>query len=451
MAGIAVARETGASCVNPWTSSAQFSLPPLLIDQVIGQDRACRLVRLAASQRRFLLIVGEPGTGKSLLGRAVAELLGPPPDTAVAVRANPKSPMRPELSIGPRTAIEAEFQRDQQQLRDTSLVFHYIWLLSGFGSLLCATWMALRDRSFAYFLAAAASLAFLWQYRRAYRPRLAQPLLKTLLNPDPMQAPFIDATGLSEGALFGDVRHDPYQSGGYETAPHLLVEAGAVHRAHGGVLYIDEIGSLSADAQRMLLTAIQDRELSITGRQGGSSGTLIATGPVPCDFVLVAACNPEDLPSLSPALRSRFLGFGYEVLTASSIRDGASSREGIARFVAQEVARDGRIPHFSRGAIDVIIEEAKRRAGDEAYLTLRLRELGGLVRAAGDLAKGKDLVQAQDVQAALDLALPIEVQLARAPHSKPRLKPNLKVSIRRERKSGFRVEQKQKRLRDIRV
>ena len=48
-------------------------------------------------------------------------------------------------------------------------------------------------------------------------------------------APFVDATGLHAGALLGDVRHDPYQSGGVETPPHHLVEAGAIHRAHTGV------------------------------------------------------------------------------------------------------------------------------------------------------------------------------------------------------------------------
>ena len=38
--------------------------------------------------------------------------------------------------------------------------------------------------------------------------------------------------------------------------------------------------------------------------------------------------------------------------------------------------------------INEIIEEAKRRAGKHGKLTLRLRELGGLIRAAGDIALG---------------------------------------------------------------
>lgn len=95
--------------------------------------------------------------------------------------------------------------------------------------------------------------------------------------------PFVDATGAQAGGLLGDVRQDPFQSGGYESEPAGRVDPGAVHRAHGGVLFIDEITSLSLESQQPLLTALQERELAITGRHGGSSGAMVMTEPVPCD------------------------------------------------------------------------------------------------------------------------------------------------------------------------
>ena len=49
-------------------------------------------------------------------------------------------------------------------------------------------------------------------------------------------APFMDATGSHAGALLGDVRHDPYQSGGLGTPAHERVEAGMIHKANRGVL-----------------------------------------------------------------------------------------------------------------------------------------------------------------------------------------------------------------------
>ncbi len=397
--------------MKDFQTTAELSLPEALIDQVIGQERAVAIARLAASQRRFLLLVGEPGTGKSLIGRAVAALLPTPEDYAVAALANPDDPTRPEIIVRSRQGMGELIQRCSREARDATYSLQFILALGAVASVIVGFWLAMRDRSFGYFLAALIAIAWLWLYRRTRTPDARRSLPKILASTAENQAPFIDATGLSEGALFGDVRHDPYQSGGFESPPHLLVEAGAVHRAHGGVLYIDEIGALSAESQRLLLTAIQEKKLPITGRQGGSSGTLVSTGPVPCDFVLIAACNPEDLSTLTPALRSRFLGYGYEVLTATSMPDSEAIRGALARFVAQEVTKDGRIPHFSRAAVDALIAVARLRAEQSGEVTLRLRELGGLVRTAGDLARGAAVVEAEHVHAALDFAVSIEEQI----------------------------------------
>ena len=77
-------------------------------------------------------------------------------------------------------------------------------------------------------------------------------------------APFNDATGSHAGALLGDVRHDPFQSGGLGTPPHERVEAGLIHKSNLGVLYSDEIGTLEMRTQQKLLTAMQEGKLQIT-------------------------------------------------------------------------------------------------------------------------------------------------------------------------------------------
>jgi Lon-like ATP-dependent protease len=50
------------------------------------------------------------------------------------------------------------------------------------------------------------------------------------------------------------------------------------------------------------------------------------------------------------------------------------------------VVKDKKIPHFAKDAVDYIIEEARRRANRKGHLSLMFRDLGGLVRAAGDVA-----------------------------------------------------------------
>ena len=97
-----------------------------------------------------------------------------------------------------------------------------------------------------------------------YSSRNADALIPNLLinNAEHNTAPFHDATGSHAGALLGDVRHDPFQSGGMETPAHERVEAGAIHKAHIGVLFIDEINTLELRSQQMLMTAVQERKFS---------------------------------------------------------------------------------------------------------------------------------------------------------------------------------------------
>lgn len=203
-------------------------------------------------------------------------------------------------------------------------------------------------------------------------------------------------------------------SGGLGTPAHMRVEAGAVHNANSGVLFIDEIASLKLNWQQELLTAMQEKRYPITGQSETSSGALVKTDPVPTDFVLVAAGNLPDMQQIHPALRSRIRGGGYEIYVEDSMEDNPENEDKLVQFVAQEVKKDGKIPHFDRNAAKEIIEEARRMSGRRKKFDLNLRELGGLVRAAGDIAREKKrkVVTVGDVFQAKKIFKPIESQLA---------------------------------------
>jgi ATP-dependent Lon protease len=85
--------------------------------------------------------------------------------------------------------------------------------------------------------------------------------------------------------------------------------------------------------------------------------------------------------------------------------------------MAQEITVDKRIPHASRSAVTSVIEEAHRRAKEidnkDRALTLRLRELGGLIRAAGDLAviEGAPLIEEIHIRKAIRLSKSAEQQI----------------------------------------
>jgi len=202
-------------------------------------------------------------------------------------------------------------------------------------------------------------------------------------------------------------------SGGLGTPPHLRVEAGAIHRANKGVLFIDEIASLKINWQQELLTAMQEKKYPITGQSEMSSGALVKTEAVPTDFVLVAAGNLPDMSQIHPALRSRIRGGGYEVYVEDTMPDTPENEEKLVQFIAQEIKKDGKIPPFNSDAVQEIIEEARKFAGRKKKFTLNLRELGGLVRAAGDVAKeeGTKNVDRGQVLKAKKIFMSIEGQL----------------------------------------
>ncbi|HJJ47707.1 MAG TPA: ATP-dependent protease LonB [Methanocorpusculum sp.] len=391
-----------------FNTTADIEIPPDLINQVIGQEHAVDVIRKAATQRRHVMMIGSPGTGKSMLSKAMSELLPKEEMQDILTYPNPEDNNNPIIRVVPagrgkeivaRHKEDAKKQASSKNTLMIVLVIGVIVIAFISGQLIMGLLIAL----------------FLFFMFKTMMPKDNALVPKLLVSNKPdSTAPFIDATGSHAGALLGDVRHDPFQSGGLETPAHDRVEAGAIHRAHRGVLFIDEMNTLELSSQQSLLTALQEGEFAITGQSERSSGAMVRTEPVPCRFILIAAGNQDAVRYLHPALRSRIRGYGYEVYMSDVMDDTPENRAKLVRFVAQEVKNDGKIPPFDPSAVSEILREARRRAGHKGHLTVHLRDLGGLVRVAGDLAiqAGDKITTVNHVVSAKNIARSVEDQVS---------------------------------------
>ncbi|MBS3064049.1 MAG: ATP-dependent protease LonB [DPANN group archaeon] len=401
-----------------FSTTADIPVPKNICDQIIGQDGAVEIIKKAAIQRRHVVLVGAPGTGKSLLGQGLAELLPKTNLNDILTYPNELDDSQPIVSAVHSGEGLSIVETAKLQILSANKNHQFLFLGLAIIAMIIPWWvlkiygevMAAASLIAGVIFVGAVAISFGLNMRKT---KVIEP--KLIVDHSKIQkAPFYDATGAHAGALLGDVLHDPLQSGGLGTPAHLRVLAGAIHKANGGVLFIDEIATLTPRSQQELLTAMQEKRYPITGQSERSAGAMVRTQPVPCDFVLAAAGNLTNVQNMHPALRSRIRGYGYEVYMRDTMEDTPDNRLKIARFIAQEVVKDGRIPHFTKSAVDEIIFEARRRANRKGHLTLALRDLGGLVRAAGDLAleERTPIVDAKHILRAKTIVRTLEQQVA---------------------------------------
>ncbi|WP_134699982.1 ATP-dependent protease LonB [Ammoniphilus sp. YIM 78166] len=173
-----------------------------------------------------------------------------------------------------------------------------------------------------------------------------------------------DERGIAD-PLIGSV-HDPiYQgAGAMGQAGIPQPKPGAVTKAHGGMLFIDEIGELHPIQMNKLLKVLEDRKVFLESAYYSEENPSIPShihdifqNGLPADFRLVGATTrtPDEIP---PALRSRCLEIFFRPLLYSEIEKIAQNAISKISFEAEP------------GAVDVIARYATN--GREAVNTVQI-------------------------------------------------------------------------------
>jgi ATP-dependent protease, Lon family len=155
-------------------------------------------------------------------------------------------------------------------------------------------------------------------------------------SPFAQEAPFIEVDGTTlrwdprdvTNPLLGSV-HDPiYQGAKRDLADTGIPEPkmGLVTEAHGGILFIDEIGEMDPLLLNKLLKVLEDRRVFFDSSYYDQANPqvplwikkLFEEG-APADFVLIGATT-RDPAELSPALRSRCSEVYFEPLEPSDVK-----------------------------------------------------------------------------------------------------------------------------------
>jgi Lon-like ATP-dependent protease len=360
-------------------NTSQLTIPEDPIERVVFQDKAKRAIRKIAQNKGHMLMVGRPGTGKSMLANMFKEVLAKsmgdylrPKESIVAYPGKDRNHIRvayenPAAMDQLITQLHQEIEAASETVEEFSLadqIRSVRRVRKGLLSVACVS--ALGGIFFppVWIAAGLTGMGAIFMYIQEANQKVQEKIqretsngrrndLKHLVDmvPEILYDPRQDSelmARISEPSsrnMKGGFRHDPYQSGNLHTPAHKRAYLGA--HATSPIIYIDELKTLIKRGYMAdLLEIMQNKRYILEGgRNTGSGAADRSENFLKADNIMVACCNYDTLNYLQDegdgAFLSRIEDKGEIIHMESAVTETAETICQVAQYVKQEVVNLG--------------------------------------------------------------------------------------------------------------
>jgi len=356
-------------------NTSGITTPADPLEKIIFQDKAKKAIRKVAQNRGHLLMVGKPGTGKSMLAdmfnhvidRSMGDYIRPK-ESIVAYPGKDQNHMRvayapPEKIENHILKINLAIENAKNSMEEFSLDKHISSVRKVKNILLGITALSVIAGVFfppAFVITGLSGIGAIFMFIQENNHRVQEKIQQeafssksanvkhiTDMVPEILYDPRKDINLMirisepNSKNMKGGFRHDPYQSGNLQTPIHKRAYLGA--HAKAPIIYIDELKTLIKEGYMSgLLEIMQNKKYILEGgRNTGSGAADMSENYLRADNIIIACCNHDTLNYLQEegdgAFLSRIEDKGEIINMESSVEETKDNVAQVVQYIKQEI------------------------------------------------------------------------------------------------------------------
>jgi Lon-like ATP-dependent protease len=355
--------------------TSMVEVPDDAIEKVIFQDNAKKAIRKIAQNKGHMLMVGKPGTGKSMLSgmfkhvldKSLGDYIRPKASIAAYpgkdnnhVRFAYADPVKLDNYIN---QVREQIETAKNSVDEFSLADQITPLSRVKKMLLLAAGLSIIGGVFfppAFVLTGLTGIGAIFMFIQENNNRVQEKIqresqggksasVKHIVDmiPDVLHDPrketdlMVNVSEPNSKNMKGGFRHDPYQSGNMHTPIHKRTYLGA--HAKAPIIYIDELKTLvKTRYMSSLLEIMQNKKYILEGGKNTGSGAADRSeNHLKADNIIIACCNHDTLKHLQEdgdgAFLSRIEDKGEIIQMESAVPETAEHIKQVAQYIKQEI------------------------------------------------------------------------------------------------------------------